>query len=449
MAGTMGPGKGPPDAKSPPAPSAHPELREPIIAAVALLADAARPLRVLKTIDWPVEARVRFLARKGKDLPEVAYEPVDPGRTLRRVERARRIATGHATIDAWLKRHADAIEATARMLEAVGTAGFYTHGRTLYGDSSTPLRLHPATPLDMARSIHDSIDKLARIRIEPTGGASHSATQVARTIRKALAERFGADAPAVTIVPKLSANALATSKEIRIRRDARFTDRDAQQLLQHEAWIHCGTSINGKHQDLLPILGVGYPYTTRTQEGLAVFAEVVSATIELDRFRRLADRVVAIQMAVDGADFREVYRWFLERVGQPEQAYENTRRVYRGGVLTGGAPFTKDVSYLFGLLQVGNVMRAMFAAGRADVLKLLFCGKLDVQDLPALCELAAMGLCRAPRNVPPWISDPRSLLATLTYSAFTSRIDPTPLARYAEQLLADSPVVAFKVAAAS
>lgn len=447
MAGTTGPGKGPTDAKAPPAPSAHPELHEPIVAAVALLADAARPLRVLKTIDWPLDVRARFLARKGKDLPVVVYEPVDPGRTLRRVERARRITTGHARIDAWLTRHADAIEATARMLAAVGTADFYKHGRTLYGDSSTPLQQFPRTPLDMARSIHDSIDKLARVQIAPSGAASHSATQVARTIRKALAERFGEDAPAVTIVPKLSANALATSKEIRIRRDARFTDRDAQQLLQHEAWIHCGTSINGKHQDLLPILGVGYPYTTRTQEGLAVFAEVISSTIELDRFRRLADRVLAIQMAVDGADFREVYRWFLERIGQPEQAYENTRRVYRGGVISGGAPFTKDVSYLYGLLQVGNVVRAMFAAGRADVLKLLFCGKLDVHDLPVLCELAAMGLCRAPRNVPPWVSDPRSLLATLTYSTFVNQIDLAPLTRYAEQLLADSPVVSFKVAA--
>lgn len=444
MAGTNKPGKPAARRKAAPSASAHPDVRERIIAAVAQLADAARPLRVLKAIDWPLDVRARFLARKGKDLPVVAYAPFDASRALRRVERARRIATGHARIDAWLTRHADAIEATARMLEAVGTPGFYTHGRTLYGDSSTPLKLFPATPLDMARSIHDSIEKLARVRIAPSGAASHGATRVARTIRKALAERFGADAPAVTIVPTLSANALATSKEIRIRRDARFTDRDAQQLLQHEAWIHCGTSINGRHQDLLPILGVGYPYTTRTQEGLAVFAEVISSTMELDRFRRLADRVAAIQMAIDGADFREVYRWFLERVGQPEQAYENTRRVYRGGVVTGGAPFTKDVSYVFGLLQVSNVVRAMFAAGRADVLKLLFCGKLDVQDLPVLCELAAMGLCHAPRNVPPWISDPRSLLATLTYSTFTSQIDLAPMARYAEQLLADSPVVTFK-----
>ncbi len=436
---------------SPPdvAPGTDRALREQVIAATRLLADAARPLRVLRTIDWPIEARKRFLAAKGKVLPSVSYEQVDASRSLRKVERARRIRTGHATIDAWLTRHADAIQATAGMLQGVGTPDFYRHGRTLYGDSSTPLKLHPATPLDMARSIHQSIEQLARIRVDLAPAATHTATQVARIIRKELSARFGADAPAVTLVPTLSANALATSKEIRIRRDARFTDRDAQQLLQHEAWIHVGTSINGRHQDLLPILGVSYPYTTRTQEGLAVFAEIISSTMELDRFRRLADRVVAIQMAVDGADFLEVYRWFLERVGQAEQAYENTRRVYRGGVITGGAPFTKDVSYVFGLLQVSNMVRAMFAAGRADVLRLLFCGKLDVQDLPVLCELAALGLCRAPRHRPPWATDPRSLLATLAYSTFINQIDLEPLTRYATQLVADSPIVSFESADAA
>lgn len=59
--------------------------------------------------------------------------------------------------------------------------------------------------------------------------------------------------------------------------------------------------------------------------------------------RRLADRVFAIQMAVEGADFLEVYRYFLDRIGDPNQAFENARRVFRGGVITGGSPFTKDI----------------------------------------------------------------------------------------------------------
>jgi uncharacterized protein (TIGR02421 family) len=247
----------------------------------------------------------------------------------------------------------------------------------------------------------------------------------------------------VTLVDTLSANALATANEIRIRRDARFTDRDAVQLLNHEAYIHVATSLNGRAQTDLPILGAGHPGTTRTQEGLAVFAEIISGAIELDRLRRLADRVFAIQMAIDGADFLEVYGYFLERTGNTDQSFENARRVFRGGVITGGAPFTKDVVYLFGLLQVSNTIRAIFSAGRSDCLRLLFCGKLDLQDIPALCELTAMGLCQPARYLPPWASDLRSLLAILTYSTFMNKIDQTPMIVVAQKLLETAPIVQF------
>lgn len=90
----------------------------------------------------------------------------------------------------------------------------------------------------------------------------------------------------------MSANALATSSQIRIRRDAKFTDRDAIQLINHEAFVHVLTSINGKKQTRLPILSEGHVGTTCTQEGLAVFAEIISGSIELNPFQRLADRLL-------------------------------------------------------------------------------------------------------------------------------------------------------------
>jgi uncharacterized protein (TIGR02421 family) len=264
---------------------------------------------------------------------------------------------------------------------------------------------------------------------------------VARDIERAVHVHFGEAAPKVELVDKLSANALATAKSIRIRRDARFTDRDASQLLHHEAYIHCATSLNGQAQTDLPILAAGHPGTTRTQEGLAVFAEIISGSMELDRMRRLADRVFAIQMAIEGADFLEVYRYFLERTANPDQAFENARRVFRGGIITGGAPFTKDVVYLFGLLQVSVTIRSAFAAGRSDVLRLFFCGKIDAFDIPALCELYTMGLLRAPRYLPPWISDPRYLLALFTYSTFLHQVDIGRGVEVVEQLLSHAPVV--------
>lgn len=417
------------------------EEKNRICSIAGLLYQASRSIRVLSSIEWPPETKAEFLANGGRELPRVSYRPLDPTRAIEAVREARRAIVPVGVVDVWLDRQADTLENSARMLAAVGTPSFFEYGRRIYGEPTAPMRFLPLTPLQLAQSVRDAIDQLAKVEMEIAPPEYHDAELVAREIGRAVDAHFGDAAPKIELVEKLSANALTTATAIRIRRDARFTDRDASQLLHHEAYIHCATSLNGRAQTHLPILAAGHPGTTRTQEGLAVFAEIISGSIELDRMRRLADRVFAIQMAIEGADFIEVYRYFLDRTADPGQAFENARRVFRGGVISGGAPFTKDVVYLFGLLSISSALRAIFAAGRADCLQLLFCGKIDVWDIPALCELHAMGLLRAPLYLPPWISDPRYLLALLTYSAFLSKMETAPLQEAAERMLANAPLV--------
>lgn len=226
----------------------------------------------------------------------------------------------------------------------------------------------------------------------------------------------------VEVTQTLSANATAGPDRIRIRADAHFTDRDVDQLVHHEAGIHVTTALNGRAQTALPILAASHPGTTRTQEGLAVFSEFMTGCMDIDRLGRLADRVLAIQLAIDGADFCEVYRYFRDQGVVDTMAFEQTRRVFRGGVLTGGAPYTKDVVYLDGLLRVHDFLRSLVAAGRADVLQLLFCGKLALADIPVLCSLAELGLLRAPRYLPAWAADRRFLVSYLAYSGFLDRV---------------------------
>lgn len=286
--------------------------------------------------------------------------------------------------------------------------------------------------LGLAQRFDGVIDSLAHI--DPgTANAERSADDVAAAMERAARRAFGDSAPAVILVDELSANALAGPRNIRIRRGARFSDKDVAQLVHHEAHIHVATSLNGLAQTDLSILGSSHPGTTRTQEGLAVFAELITGSIDLARTRRLADRVMAIDMAADGADFVTVYRWFRERGAAPEQAFESARRVFRGGPLTGGAPFTKDGVYLDGLLRVHHFMRTAASLGRADLLRLLFCGKLDIEDLPTLAHLAAEGLCRPPRFLPPWADDLGFLISYLAYSSFLTQMDLARLhAHYAE-----------------
>lgn len=398
-------------------------------------------MRVLAALRWPAEVRDEFLAGGASQLPDVTYSDFDAGPVIEEIRAIRRSIYPGDIIDDWFESQAGAIEHTALMLAARGTPSFLTHSAALYGLPTAPLRYDPVTPLDLAHRVHEVLGDLDRIGLDLLPAPDRDAVSVATELEAGVRAHFGDDAPAIEVVDELSANALATSTRVKVRRGAMFTDRDAAQLLNHEAFIHVLTAINGRHQTDLPILAIGHPGTTRTQEGLAVFAEFLTGTLELDRIRRLADRVLAVRMVVEGADFVELYRWFAERTPTPEQAFENTRRVFRGGPVTGGAPFTKDVVYLSGFLAVSTFMRAAFVRNRVDCLGLLFAGKLDLFAIPALSELRRLGLCRPAVYRPPWVMDPRWALTWLTVSTFTAAIDLGTVADAVGRLLDRAPVV--------
>ena len=409
--------------------------------AAQILHDVAKPMRVLSALAWPGDLRDEFLAGGAQRLPEPTYAPVDPAPVMEALASARALLHPGDVVDDWLDREADAIEHTVRMLASRETPAFFEHSRALYGVPDQPLRYDPATPLELAQRVNDALVELHEVDLVPPVFRTRTGEQVASFIEAEVGEHFGDDAPEVLLVDELSANATATTSRIRIRRDAKFTTKDAAQLLNHEAFIHVGTGLNGRAQTDIPILGVGHPGTTRTQEGLAVYSEYVSGTLGLDRLRRLADRIVAVQLVIDGADFIELYRWFLDRTPTPEQAFESTRRIFRGAPMSGGAPFTKDCSYLSGYLSVATFVRAAFTAGRADTLALLFSGKLDLFSIPALGELRSRGLVKPARYLPPWAADPGWVLAHLTLNTFMMNIDLDTVSAEMADLLEHCPQV--------
>lgn len=407
------------------------------------LYQASRSMRVLSHLGWDASVKEDFFAKGAKELPSVSYDRFDATETLNLIEAVRVKLSSDNPIDLWLSRIAGDLENTAKLLESTGSKDFYRYSCELYGTPTSPLVDQTNTSLGLAEQLAHLFASFDSLDLGEPEVAEINADSVAEAMRKATQKMFSDNAPAVNVVDTLSANALAGAKQIRIRRGAQFTDKDISQLINHEAYVHVATSLNGRHQDDLKILGTSYAGTTRTQEGLAVFAEFITGSMDIDRMHRLADRVIAIQMAVDGADFLQVYRYFLDRIGEPDQSFENTRRVFRGGVLTGGAPFTKDIVYLDGLLRVHNFMRSMVTSKRTDVLRMLFCGKLDLEDIPVLCELASMGLCKPAKYLPPWASDLRFLLAYLTYSSFLNKIDLSQVNSHYQDLLRDAPLVTF------
>lgn len=437
--------------------SSHSPTARAISRASASLREAERPLRILGLLAWPLDVREQFLASGATALPRVERPEVDTAAVDRGLQAARPLIAASGPAREWLERIAQRLALASRMLNGIGTGDFFEASRQLYGAPHEALPDSDSTPFQLARRLRRIIDGLNHLDLGAPADASASAQDVARRMRAAVALFFGDAAPSIEIVEQLSANATAGADRIRIRAGARFTDRDVDQLVHHEAGIHVTTSLNGRSQTALPILAASHPGTTRTQEGLAVFAEFITGCMDLDRLSRLADRVLAIQMAIDGADFIEVYRYFLARgealnttSGQTngtdqlqQTAFEQTRRVFRGGVLEGGAPFTKDVVYLDGLLRVHDFLRSVVAAGRVDILQLLFCGKLSLADLPVLCELADMGLLKAPGFLPSWAADRRFLVSYLAYSGFLERIRISRVQQRYAELLSSAPTVSF------
>ena len=404
--------------------------------AAALLHEAERPLRVLKSIAWPRDISRKFFADGARELPAPHYEPVDPRPVREAINAARAVIDGDGPVHDWLNRTARVLELSAGMLASVGSADFTRWSLDLFGAPGTTHIDRNARPIDLARSLDAVLSEFDHCDL--TSGRQPEVLS-AETLSARMAPRmqtvFGDEAPPIHLVDTLSAKAVAGGSYIKLRADAEFSDLDAAQLVQHEAFVHIATSFNGRAQSAFPILGAGHPGTTRTQEGLAVLAELVSGVIDPARMRRLADRVLAIDMALEGADFLDLYRYFLERTGNETESFENARRVVRGGLVTGGAPFTKDGVYLSGLIRVYNYMRAAVTQGDARHIRLLFAGKFDLDDMPAILELDDCGLLEPPRFLPPWVEDLRGLVSYLAFARFIGDVDLASIDRHYDDLL--------------
>ena len=105
------------------------------------------------------------------------------------------------------------------------------------------------------------------------------------------------------------------------------------------------------------------------------FSELITGAIDIDRMERIALRVIGIDMALGGADFIEVFRYFLE-AGQPEkESFNSAMRVFRGAPVSGGSAFTKDVVYVHGLMEVHTFFRWALSKQRMELCQYFFAGR--------------------------------------------------------------------------
>jgi uncharacterized protein (TIGR02421 family) len=391
----------------------------------AALCTVAPSVKVLSRLSWPEAAINEFLYswRRGEPkIPEVDYsDSTPPGEAQRELERIRDAADPDDPIEAYLKATADSYAKAVELVSCAGTATFLELSRLLYGD---PYERLPGTYLTHFEAAQQLLDITAPWA-SACRGEEELSCMTAEHVRSEMQSRidpFFAEHPiSVVIDARLTSKAAAAARRIRIRGRSSYTEADIDQLLEHEAFVHAATALNGRLQPIQSF-GLAAPRTTATQEGLATIAELITGSMDLSRLRRLALRIIAVKHVVEGADFVEVFRYFL-RAGQSEdESARSAARVFRGGDPHGRIAFTKDVVYLHGLIGVHTFLRRAIFDSRIELIPRLFAGRVTLGDVLRLDAAFEEGDLLPGRYITHWAADARRLAAHLSFSLILNRI---------------------------
>ena len=445
-----------PSAPAPAGPAAPPgpwqSYKEQVAQLAGRIVEAQKPIRVLQALRWDDAVEEQFLKAKQRELPKVDaayYANVDLGfdgkakadefeLLARDIERT--LGEGDAIGQVML---ATALEYrdVVRMLTARGTQQFYDWSRKLYGSPKDKFPDGRSTVRGLGQLLYGILTS-----VDQWGGTnallpkeyerSIDASEAARMLGERLASFFGDTRVTVDADDGILADAAAGSDYVKVRKGAKFSERDIDVLEVHEGWVHVATSLNGQAQPVAKWLAKGPPRTAAVQEGLAALLEMFTFRTYPRRARRLNDRVLAVDKAEDGATFLDVFEWFRTEGYEEQECFHNTRRVFRGGVVSGGAPFTKDACYCKGIVLNYAFIRSAVQHGRVDLVPFLFVGKVAHEDVPVLARRVSDGVVRPPRYVPPMFRDLNGLAIWMAHSAFFCELGGDAIAEHYARVFA-------------
>ena len=389
------------------------------------LVAAVKGIRLLESVSWPAQAQEEFLGgwRSGRvAMPRIEYQKNDFTEVRAELEVVDKAADPNHPIGRYLHLTSESWRIATRLLDVVGTHRVTAYSTRLFGRPVEMLPGQGPTNLDAARHFVDLANELDQELRGYEPAFVVSAEQVQVELQEQIDNFFGKDKIRVELDPNLIAKAAASPTRIRLRTNTGFTDYDRNQLLMHEAFVHTLTGLNGRAQPVLGSMARGSPRTTATQEGLATLSEMMSGSMDIERMKRISLRIIAIDKAIDGADFIEVFKFFLE-AGQTEtDSFASAQRIYRGVPTSGGAAFTKDTVYLHGLLSVHTFFRWCLRHRKLALARQLFAGKMALEDVFSFESSYASGLIAPAQYLPPWIQRANGLAGMLAFSLFANKI---------------------------
>ena len=389
------------------------------------LVAAVKGIKLLSAVSWPARVQQDFLAHWHKSdyiLPQVQYPKWEFGGCRAELDAIAAAADASHPLGDYLHRTIESYRIATRLLESLGTPQVTEHSIRLFGRPGDRLPGGELSNTDAARHFIHLADELDRELTQHEADYVLPAEVLQVELQASISKFFVHHKVRVEIDPDLIAKAAAGPTKIRLRSATGFTEYDRHQLLEHEAFVHSLTALNGREQPHLKSLALKSPRTTATQEGLATFAELITGAIDIGRMKRISLRIVAVDMALNGADFLEVFRFFLDSGQTEADSFTSAMRVFRGAPVDGGAAFTKDTVYLHGLLGVHTFFRWALKHRRLKLCRLLFAGKMNLHDLFVLEPFFDSGYLAPPLYIPPWVARANGLAGMLAFSLFANKI---------------------------
>lgn len=404
------------------------------------LVTAQKPIRILDALKWDASIEEAFFKHKGKKLPHVdrnyyenknplAFDPVKKIEEFHELDRSIRRKLGqYSGVGSIMQRMCYEYSRVVAMLAARGTPQFTEISQQLYGSSEDVFHVGAPTLKDLATLVSTTLGKIK----DKVNTDADERIYTSEDAVKILSERLGTyfadrDNIRVELSDGIIADAAAGAERIKIHEGMKFSAREIRTFEIHEGWVHLGTTLNGMAQPICTFLSKGPPSSTVTQEGLAIITEIFTFSSYPGRVKRLTNRISAVSMAEEGANFLDVFSFYREQGMSEDDSYQSTVRVFRGSVPDGG-PYTKDLSYSKGFILIYNFMRLAVQRGLVKRIPLLFVGKTTLEDLHILSDLQDEGIITPPRYVPPQFADLAAVSAWMVYSLFLNQLDLRRLA---------------------
>ncbi|MCL7419626.1 MAG: flavohemoglobin expression-modulating QEGLA motif protein [Methylobacter sp.] len=394
---------------------------------------AQQPIRILDAIKWDDNVKQAFFEAKCRKPPAVSpdyysqrplgFDPIEKKREFYQIERdlARKLGQLNP-LSVIMRKICREYQSVVRMLESRGTPIFSDISQELYGSSHDVFHVGDPTIAGLGSMMEETLTQLLKLDFLVEEPKTITAKEAVMILNDRIENLFPGDGLRAMISDGIVADAAAGTDYVKLRADALFNMRDLRVLEVHEIWVHLGTTLNGLAQPYCTFLGKGPPSSAVTQEGLAVLMEILTLSSTPNRLMRLINRVRAITLAEDGADFMDIFHFFRDKGLDPEESYTLSSRVFRGSSAD-GMPFTKDLTYIKGFVLTYNFMRLAVSTGKPDRIPLLFCGKTMIEDMKVLADLVEEGTVIAPRFLPPQFTDLMGLSAWLSFSRFMSSMN--------------------------